>query len=107
MLLSLWIAVEITPCHGRGREFESRRPRQLFQKLREQSLQTPTHNPAHSYLIACEVKPTATSCAVATIAPGSVVIKTLCCGATARSAIGILLDPSVEAAAQRESVRTF
>jgi len=34
-------------CHGRGREFESRRPRQLFQGLREQSPQksNPQFNP--------------------------------------------------------------
>jgi hypothetical protein len=25
--------VRTLPCHGRGREFESRRPRQLFQQL--------------------------------------------------------------------------
>jgi hypothetical protein len=34
------------PCHGRGREFESRRPRQLFQGLREQSPQK--SNPQYS-----------------------------------------------------------
>jgi hypothetical protein len=38
--------VRTLPCHGRGREFESRRPRQLFQSLKEISGDFPTTNHA-------------------------------------------------------------
>ena len=38
--------VRTLPCHGRGREFESRRPRQLFKNLQRSAAIIPPKKPA-------------------------------------------------------------